>query len=408
MSDIKDKKTFDDFITFWLNNQSRMSKISTLFTFDDAGNESPIEPLVSSFSDEKFFVKSIFSRKNVYFLNADIWLEMLAKEEKKVPIDCVLSLDTQFGKYALKYIKDPEFKNTDIGSSFENLLKFVHGNKINPEFSFYLQENYSNYLIGKKKEITNQLYALVKLVDLDKDEFIQSGTIKLNYGPDELNARVNNLLSSFKDKHITNHYENMEHLQTSIACLILKAALLKREKMDHEDKVKKLVLFCHDVISVMLGLELYVMSRWLLDQKIDFFDPVNGGDNLHTLTKRIHGMAWDFMLIRHVERYCSNFDRKRYSLAYFSTFDRRMANMSDLYKNRGCIFPPKNEFGRFFMVPEIELDKWYSDVLGNDFSFRIFNSDMIEHRDNNRPSAVKLATLRRGLEYELLNHYAKK
>ena len=336
MSEIKDINEFDDFIAYWLMNQTRMNNFSTLFTFDDVGNEAPVEPLISSFDEEKFYVRSVFSRKNVYFLNTDIWLEIMSQGRKDIPINCVLSFDTQFGDYALKYINDPKFKDTDLGSSFQKLLEFIYKNKINPEFSFYLQENYSNYLVGKEKEIKNQLYALVKLVDLDKDVFLKSGDIQLDYGADDLNRRVSELLSTYENKDVLGHYNDMEHLQTSITCLILKAALLKKGNLDDSDKVKELVLFCHKEISAILGLELYVLSLWLLGNKIDFFDPVNGGDKLHTLPSRINGMAWDFMLIRHVERYCSEFDRNKYVLAYFSTFDRRMAEMSDLYKNRGA------------------------------------------------------------------------
>lgn len=405
---MEDINGFADFITYWLMNQSRMSNFSTLFTFDDVGNEAPVEPLISSFDEEKFYVRSVFSRKNVYFLNTDIWLEIMSQGRKDVPIDCVLSFDTQFGNYALKYIKNPEFKNTELGSSFHKLLEFIYKNKINPEFSFYLQENYSNYLVGKEKEIKNQLFALVKLVDLDKEVFLDSGEIQLNYGANDPTRRVDELLSSYKNKDVLEHYHDMEYLQTSIACLILKAALLKKDGIDDRDKVKELVLFCHNEISSILGLELYILSLWLLGNKIDFFDPVNGGDKLHTLPSKINGMAWDFMLIRHVERYCSVFNRNKYTLAYFSSFDRRMVEMSDLYKNRGCLYPPKNLLKRFFMIPELKLNEWYAEVVSEDFSLEIFNSEMWKYRDDHRPRAEKLASLRRALEYELLKAYSGK
>ncbi|EGQ9167627.1 hypothetical protein ACTA57_004566 [Vibrio parahaemolyticus] len=408
VSDIKNKESFNDFISFWLSNQTRIGDISTLYTFDEVGNESPVEPLIGSYSDEKFFVRSIFSKKNVYFLNKAIWLEIMGQGGKDVPVDCVLSFDTQFGNYAVKYIKDPKFRDTEVGRSFHQLLMFVFKNKINPEFSFYLQENYANYISGHEKEIKNQIYALVKIVDSDKDWFIQTGEIRLSYGAEKLNSRVDEILGFYENKETLNHFNDMEHLQTSIASLILKAALLRRTKLDKNEQVKELVVFCHKKVSAILSLELYVLSQWLMGKKIEFFDPINGGDNLHTLPQKIHGMAWDFMLLRHVERYCSVFQHDRYSLAYYSSFDRRMIEMSDLYKNRGCLFPPKNLFDRFLMIPELDLNAWYAEVIGDDLNGKIFNSDMWEYRDSNRPRPETLASLRRSLEFDLVKSYSRK
>jgi hypothetical protein len=304
INSFKNKENFDEFITFWLLNQVNMNGFSTIFTFDEVGTELPVEPLIGQYDAEKFFVRSVFSRKNVYFLNSDIWLEMMRSGTKIIPVDCVLSFDTQFGNYALKFIKDRNFRKTDLGSSFGKLLEYIYANNINPEFSFYLQENYANFISGHEKEIKNQLYALVKIVDLDKDVFLETGEVKLTYGADKLNQRVEGILKSYKDSDVIKSYDESEYLQSMIATLILKAALLKKSKLDCSDKVRKLALFCDEKISALLNRELYVLSLWLMGAEIDFFDPINGGDKLHSLPNRIHGMAWDFMLVRHVEKYC--------------------------------------------------------------------------------------------------------
>jgi hypothetical protein len=85
-----------------------------------------------------------------------------------------------------------------------------------------------------------------------------------------------------------------------------------------------------------------------------------------------------------------------------------MIEMTDLYKNRGCIFPPKELFNRYFMIPDIDLDSWYSDSLGPEFSNEIFNSDAWERRDKNRPTPETITSLRRVLECDLIKSFDSK
>jgi hypothetical protein len=173
--------TFDDVVSCWLSNRDKMEKFTTLFTFDDIGTELPIEATLANYDGEKFYLRSIFSKSKVYFLNDDIWLSMRSNGKIKISVNSVLVLDTQFGNYATKYVADPEFRETELGQSVNNLLTYIYQNQIVFDFSFYLCENFANYRAGKRKEIESQLAALKTLGDADRNEFLSKGNIRLPY-----------------------------------------------------------------------------------------------------------------------------------------------------------------------------------------------------------------------------------
>lgn len=214
--------SFDEVMTCWLINRDELQKFTILFTFDDIGTELPIAATLGNYDGEKFYLRSIFSKPKVYFLNDDFFLSMNGSGLRKNPIDCVLALDTQFGKYATKLIDDPEFKNTDLGQSVVNLLTYIYQNEIVFDFTFYLMENFANYRAGKKAEIELQLAALKTIGDADRTEFLTNGNISLPYSPDRLKKEVSDLTAFFHNRQQRLEFAKLELLQSNIAALLLK------------------------------------------------------------------------------------------------------------------------------------------------------------------------------------------
>lgn len=390
---------FDEVVSCWLSNRVKMDKFTTLFTFDDIGTELPIEATLGSYDGEKFYLRSIFSKPKVYFLNDDIWLSMQGKGKITIPVDSVLALDTQFGNYATKFIADPEFRNTELGQSVTNLITYIYQNKIVFDFSFYLCENFANYRAGKKKEIEAQLVALKTLGDADRNEFLTNGIIKLPYSHEDLKSKVADLAALYHAPPQRLEFAELELLQSNIAALLLKAILLKNKDCSPSEKVGELIDFLHYDLSCILQREMIICVKWLLGQNISFFDPVNVGPGYVQVSQRVHGMAWDLMLLRHVEKYCSQTGLGKCTIAYFSSFDRRMIEVSDLWKSKGCIYPPKDLLGRYFMLSEENYFSWLSSVVGNKKTSVIFNDQAWKNRDENRPLPQEVFAIRRALEY---------
>ena len=391
--------TFDDVVSCWLSNRAKMEKFTTLFTFDDIGTELPIEATRANYDGEKFYLRSIFSKSKVYFLNDDIWLSMRGNGKIKIPVNSVLVLDTQFGNYAIKFVADPEFRETELGQSVKNLLTYIYQNQIVFDFSFYLCENFANYRAGKRKEIESQLAALKTLGDADRNEFLSKGNIRLPYSQERLKNEVTDLAAFYHTRAQRLEFAKLELLQSNIATLLLKAILLKNEDCKPSEKVGKLIDFLHCDLSIILQRELIICAKWILGQNISLFDPVNGGPGYAQIPQKVHGMAWDLMLLRHVEKYCSQTGLGKCTIAYFSSFDRRMIEASDLWKSKGCIYPPSDMLDRYFILSEEDYFSWLSSVVGMEKTSAIFNHQAWKHRDENRPPPEEVFAVRRALEY---------
>jgi hypothetical protein len=394
-------KTADELVSTWLNSNKELNGTTILYSFDEVGNELPIQPAIGFYENEKFYIQSIFSKPKIYLLNEKVWLSMCRNE--KFPISSELLLDTQFGNYAVRYINDKEaFLKKDVGSSFETLLTFICRNDITFNFSFYNFENYANYLVGNEKAITNQLFALHKLANMDRGLFLAKGIIKLPFESKELKKKVVEHIQSYNDPITEETFFEKEVLHTNVSAIILKAALLKRTALSKEEKVSKLVDFMAQDLSVIYLRELVICGKWLLGEKVSLFDPINAGPNLHELPKNINGIAWDLLLLRHVETFTSLFKKGVPTVAYFSSFDRRLVEASKLYDNKGCLFPNKSMSKSLLMIPDMDVENWLSSVIGETKNKNIFNIEERNKRQKNRPSHILITTLKKQLEFELI------
>lgn len=408
MSQFQAANDFDEVAACWIKNRAELDGFTTLFTFEDVGTQVPLESALAAYDGEKFYLRSIFSRPKLYFLNDSIWLQMTGERRATFSIDYQLCLDTQFGSYALKFIEQPKFRGTELGRSFNSLITYLFENDISFNFAFYLYENFANYKAGKHTEIEGQLRAFKILVDADKGEFLASGKFELPYDEKQLDANVAKLSGMYRDAEQRTEFAAQEVLQSRIATLLLKAVLLKKEAGTPEQKVERLIDFVHHDLSCVLKRELIICAKWLLGERIAFFDPVNAGPGYLEVPQKIHGMAWDLMLLRHVERICSGSQQGEFSIAYYASFDRRMIEVSNQYKNKGCLSPLPARFDRYFMLSEVDAFDWLRSVVGEAKVNAVFNDEAWEQRDADRPSNEEVFITRRALEYLVVKALAPK
>lgn len=397
----------NDLVGKWMLDNRTIKGITILYGFDDAGNEMPIQSGVGAYDGEKFFVRSIFSKSQIYLLNEKIFSDMT--NQQRFPINSELLLDTQIGKYALSYFNDrKKFITGPLGQSFEQLIDFIFKSDITFNFAFYNFENYANYLIGKNKEITNQLFALHKLANMDREHFLKTREVKLPFDGNTLKSKVFDHLESFENKVTVEAFDKKEQLQTHIAAIVLKSVLLKKSSLSKEDKVLKLVEFMDETLSVIMMRELYICGEWLLGENISLFDPVNGGQNLHEMPKNINGIAWDLLLLRFTEEFSTIIKHGVPTIAYYASFDRRIIEVGELFKSKGAIFPGKEWSNKFYMIPDVDIPSWVNRTIGESKNNEVFNHEAMNRRAKNKPSYTRVATIRKQLEYEVIKAFSTK
>lgn len=341
----------------------------------------------------------------------------------------VAYLDTQIGKYALSYIndlkkktvEDRKFIKGDLGQSFKNLIAEMYESGVMFDYSFFLYENYGNFLAGERKTIINQLYCLAKFSDAEKQFFFESGDVQYVYSEEKLKQRVEGAISLYANEPFVADIEEREYLQTLIACLILKSIQLRYSGLPREEKVKELVRFSNDALAGIFHRELIVCSLWLEGGSISFFDPVNRGAKPEKISAIVNGMAWDFIMIRNVERGLAtkgkveNYemappgippDSEIYCLPMYVSFDRRMVEVNDLFKYKGIIVPDKTVHDQYIPIADEHHENRLASIIGEDLYSEIFSAEASQHRKNHRPSFFQVSTLRRRLEYKTIELFS--
>ncbi|WP_075187357.1 hypothetical protein [Teredinibacter haidensis] len=429
VNEFKQARDFDGVFTAWHKNRAILKGATVVYGFDDIGSQSPLKPISGAIEQGQYHVRSIFSKKNVYYFNEKIMREVFTSDRAVIPSVPIAYLDTQIAKYALRYISDlkqkkPEkrkFINSDLGQSFKNLISDLYDADVMLDFTFFIYENYGNFLAGEEKSIRDQLFALNKFSDANKEYFKEAGDVRYEYSNDTLRERVEGSMSLFSNDTFVQDLEEREYLQTLIACLILKTIQLRYSEISKEEKVIGLVKFCDRTLSGIFYRELIVCTLWLYGESLSFFEPVNRNAKPAKIASIVNGMAWDFILIRNVERGSATKEKAKnyefipegiypeaefFCFPMYVSFDRRMVEVNDLFKYKGLIIPDRTVHDKYIPIAEESHDNRLESIIGSELNSEIFSPESSSRREGNRPSLFQAVSLRRRLEYKVVEIFS--
>lgn len=408
LSKLQRVDTFDEFAQFWNEHACDFDGHTILFSFSDTGADTSFAASGEHTLCVKWDIHGIFSRPKLYLMNGSVWDAMQRTGRYDAAIRIVIFLDTQFGRYAEKYLEDPKFREEPLGKSVVALMRHIARTDIPIDYSFYIMENYVNYLFGERVRIRKNIESLISIGHATVDSESNEGVLSLPFDQAELERRVNGVMDLFENPKLKSQFQQWEFDQTRIVALLSKAVLLKHSALMPIEKVRALLEFSHRDMACILLRELVVCARWLLGKSISHFDPVNVGPGYAFVPAKLHGMAWDYMLMRHAEQCSSVMHDGVPTMAYFASCDQRLNDVVDELRFKGCVYPPPDGDQRYMMISDESADVWLASVVGPEVMDDYFSYDAYAFRRNHQPHREDMYILRRHLEYAVVRVMGEK
>lgn len=362
--------TFEDFITLWLKYEDYFieNKASIVFTQDIFTNKDL--PSINMFTGYENRFKSLFKNNNLTFLNESIVNAYKTRKKPEFKIDYTVSFDTQFVSYIEKYFTYKRFKDE---IEFEEILYKLIDNNVQSDYSPYMMENMSK---GENKEgIKQNIEHVVKFFSLDKTSSILLKNMRVDSN-EEFKNRLSPILYNIDNITYSSMFEEFSFWQKVLYIILMKIVIINYEESTIEKKIKVLMKFMHDELNVIFARELVLAKEFFeKDTDIIFFQKVRDINN-KTLP-RLNNMAWDFALMRLLERSLASRPIKEadFYISYFLTFDKGLSQLIDLYPIKAFIYFEENN--DYNIIPEIDIIGFLEEY-GLDEKY--FNENAINYR----------------------------
>lgn len=382
LQELNSSKNINDLTEKWVKFWPIFKNSRYMFSFDNVASNVP--PLMSrtNFAD-KAFLRSIFKEGFLYFLDNDI-IEGYAKNiDSKIHLDYSISFDTNFSSYINSYIRGRDLSGNT--RAFEEALDFIVRNDVNYDYTFYMLENHENFKDKKKAQISiDNLRSLHKLMTLDLKHYNQYGGIKSRLSEDQIDKEVNKKIKyTYKSKSGKSGLAHYVKINNAIYCILLKTCYLQffdKEARSKEQKSIKLIDFMHSTLFTIFERELLFGLYFINEQnKYAFFNKLR--PNSKNLLNNIRNLSWDLTLLRILEYQASNTSKLKYYFPCFLTFDRALADLSDVHPAKSYFLDP--EIGDY-LLPNKDPFEIISKYLDEDKLYKYFNKEGTQYRRQNR------------------------
>jgi len=374
----KTAKNFLDIATyhqdFFKKNNGKL-----IFT-QDSDIDSHLPSSTMFYGYEKNF-KSLFLNNKFMFIDKKIISDMSKNKKSIIGIDYSVSFDTQFSSFIERYFTNKRFNQEKV---FEEILYKLVDNNINTDYTTYLLENISKGI--DTNGIISNIEQIIRFFHLDTSSSILLKNMKVinnNSYANELSLILNSIVSR-KYQVI---YDDFKDKQKIMYIILMKIILINQSKKSTKYKVNQLIEFMQSELHTLYGRELIVASKFYenlnsKNDKVIFFNKVL---NINEKTlERLKNMAWDFSLIRHLERaFTINPNEKSdYYIPYFLTFDNGLSQIMDLYPLKAIVYFASTKELR--IIPDIDVIE-----LANKYDLTAYFSEKsIKYRNIQRKGSI--------------------
>lgn len=272
------------------NNYSKNYSKCILVHFSLYKNDS--YKIAEDFNINKYCAYGLADYTKAYFLDNS----KDASLHRNVLVGRTINLDINIITYLNSLINK---KNIEDESDFIEYLRKIKDDKINLNMSTALIERAST-LYDKTGKWENIVLSYVKyetLKNITKETLIKDIVL-----PEEKYQWAKKMIDVSKEFKQQLIYKEILCIQS----LVMKAFLLKLNKIKEEEKIEKLVNFCINELNFYMENELYLLSLYLKDdEKVKrTFEKIQGVSK-DTL-KRIKNTCWDIAQIRLAELQMKN------------------------------------------------------------------------------------------------------
>jgi len=284
-------------------------------------------------------VRSRFRTRNVVVLDSETIADM-SRGAATFKIDYSISLDTEAVSYLEPFIKG---RHSKLPKDIEEVFAFIARDEVNVDPLPYLQENLFNIGgAGRDEKIFQKLIAYEKLRNLDTDLWKERRLIRSKVDELELIRLAQRQMSRlYAEKSDANLIACSLRRHNFVYAMLIKMAIIQI-RWPRKNLVEKLQIFlefCNWSLATMAFLELLIAkSFFTMGQKLGFFRCIHKGHS--EILKKLHGMAWDVLHIRHLEQAMSIRPMRdaRYFFSALLTFDGDLVEVINLCTLKSCAF----------------------------------------------------------------------
>lgn len=354
-------RTLNDAAQLWIDACDELWDYTLVLSCDGVDGGFPWPARVDL--EGKAFLRSVFSRSRLWFVNHDILREM-AKEGGHVDVlsDYSISFDTNAVNYLRAMV---EGRSPEIVEIFRRVARTLSGTGFNWDIMPYLKERAEDIQVAAPDaldSIWRAVHASEYFAACDKGEFARSGKLVLTLPESEVTAKTHHILSSLHQMGAKSATSRMDREFACFYVFMLEIAAIEQRIPGRSASGEKLLLlmeFFHTEVSAMHLNVLWAGGK--LFQQGSHFRPLqkllSAGP---AVLRNAKNVAWDFYHLTMLRQYATNIGHEgSFLVPYLLTFDRGIAELMDGFANRSCLLEPDKDLPTF--IPELDVEAWLHD-----------------------------------------------
>jgi hypothetical protein len=334
-------------------------------------------------------INSLFQTNNLFFYDPKTIAKRLNNGSSEIPIDLIISLDTQAVSYFRTYIN----KGVSPPSDFLEVINYLFERNIDFDPLPYLIENYKNMLENENviPEIFDTLKAYETLRTLNYSEFIKTRRLVSLISNSEINSNVQKILdimlNNFHDPQFTDEYNIYFDLIYISLMKIIQIQFISPKKSLFK-KFCELLFFFDTELSVYIEDIAILAIHYFNSHQLRFFSKIHKNKNKNKLLYEIQSMAGDLLHIFWMKQHFTFQPKEdaRYIIPTLLSFDKRFSDIFSIFSIKSIAF--KKDENEFIVINKNPITNFFNQEQNQYIKNKFFLENSIKERVRNKITAI--------------------
>ena len=307
---------FEDARHFYYKNFEYLSNVGFVFAYKNGNitlpefNKSPA-----------VCINNFFTESQMAVINNASYLSFLTKQRVVMPVEFIISFDTQILIYLYRKSKG---QLSELPAGIDEIIKIINNKGYSIDCIAYMLEN----TLFNPKFIKSKLYK----------ENIYVFESYFNKNSKTTTKKLLNLQQKIQKQNYGIHLK-MIYKQIYLALLVMVDLTFNYKSLDVYTRELKFLEYFHENIHIVPEREANLAKLYFLyDRKIKFFGKIQKGRT--DIIKSLQNMAWDIFHIHNTMQSAATPTAFQTSIVIplFITFDNRLKDIFPLYQINGCAY----------------------------------------------------------------------
>lgn len=349
-------ETLPDVVAVWAQHRTQLRAFTYAVSLDSSPNAMPWPAKIDL--EERAYLRSAFGHNFIYFLNDDLFGRMVRGERPQIPVDYSIGFDSNTASYVRGMVEN--LGDEGDRRVFQTIMQRLSLKGFNWDMLPYLMERSEALAAGHD---LYSIYAVVRAAETfaacDREHFVATGQIRALQSAGEIETRVEAQIGTWRENYKKGIGESMAYQHGLFYAVILKIALIQRMNPRGKDAPGKTA----ELIEWMCG-QLGCLFPSMLWAGAQYFERGGGfeffkklGRKKEEILRQIQNVAWDAYHVYNRQQLTGSvLGDGSFTIPYFLTFDRGLAEFFDGFPQRGCFVHREQRSPQFVADRTIERD----------------------------------------------------